>query len=279
MCIDEKDNCSAWTAGDLAQLSSLVDEICRDAEKAQQESAAARMKLQLSERYRLDFFSNVTHDLKTPITAIKGASDLLLLQNCNNPKCITYHNLISRNIARLTVMVQNMLDYSRLQTGTLDIKIELCDLAEIVEDAMLTAIPVAWENNIDVKYTAPDRSFNVNGDCERLEQSLYNLLIHAIYSSPPGADIFVDIGESEDGYMVSLAFEDHELSNDEHEIIFDRYLRGEMKEKRREQGLGLAISKGIIKLHKGDVMLQTESLPCVALAVFLPAAGEQAQLT
>lgn len=227
------------------------------------------------EKYRVNFLANLTHDLKTPITAIQGSSELMLKQKCLNKKCIEYQKIIQRNLKRLNTIIQNMLDYSRLQDSSLEMFFETCDLAEIVEDAMLTAIPVAWEGKIDVKYIAPDRMFKVNGDCDRLLQAVSNILMHAVYASPPGSDILVDIAESDKKQIVTFRFTDPDMSDEKEKTIFERYLRGEIKEPGREQGLALAISKGILNLHGGDLVFQHSVHPEVSLKIYLPATEEQ----
>jgi K+-sensing histidine kinase KdpD len=277
---DNPDNCHPCNAStdaseDLQEFDSIImalQDKNRQLQKAVEEATA---NLANSEKYRLDFFRNVTHDLKTPITAIKGSSEILLKQKCNNKKCKEYQGIIQRNLKRLTIMIQNILDYSRLQTSSLDMFFEVCDLAEIVEDAMLITIPVAWDNRIDVKYITPDRMFKVRGDCDRLMQAVSNILMHAICTSPPGSDILVDIGESDGRHRVSFRFNDPEMSDEKKKTFFERYLRGEMKEPGREQGLALAIARGIVQLHDGDLDFQPSAHPEVSLAMNLPAIVEQ----
>jgi len=239
-------------------FNRMVEVLRRQQNRLQEEAdtALARMKrayeeLKRVEQYKSDFFTNITHDLKTPITAIKGATNLLE-RKCTG-EMASYIDIVQRNIEKLSAMVQDLLDCSRLESGELKLDLSDNDLSEIVEDAILMAMPLAWKKRIELDYKVPDEPCIARIDPKRLEQVVMNLLSNAIKFSPEDAKVEVRLYREDRYWVVTVTDSGPGVPPDQADLIFQKFYHKDMDGKSSGMGLGLAIAKGIVEAHGGHI--------------------------
>ena len=256
-------------------FNSMVNALARqqavlkqEVKKAVSGMQAAYDELKRMEQYKADFFTNITHDLKTPITAMKGA--LTLLERKYSHEDSPYLDILQRNCSKLASMVQDILDCARLESGSMELDMQPADMAELIEDAILMAMPLAWDREIEIRYQVPDFRCMAMIDSTRMEQVMANLLSNAIKFSPEGSTVEVGIDfaghQIKNGsekeihgsfYMISVSDTGQGLSEESMKMVFNKFYQCSPKGDPDGLGLGLSIVKGIVEMHGGQAGVRT----------------------
>ena len=227
--------------------------------------------LRRMEKFKSDFFSNITHDLKTPITAIKGASDILA-KKLRDEEYGPYIEILKRNVTRLSSMVRDLLDCARLESGELELNKEQLDLAEVVEDAVLMVQPLAWENQIEIEYDPLEEPYYVVADRGRIEQAVSNLLTNAIKFSDKGSKVIVSLAYKGDQVVMSVEDFGPGIPQGEQDMVFKKFYRRSREKKSDGLGLGLAIARGVVEAHGGKIWISQPDHQGVIMNISLPVA-------
>ncbi len=207
-------------------------------------------KVALAEKARTDFISQVSHELRTPLTAITGWSETIAFDPAVQGDSLRGINIISKEAERLTGMVTELLEFTRIQDGRFNLRIEMIDIAEELEDALFTYGKLMKQAGMDVHYTPPARDIPmIPGDPERLKQVFLNLLDNAMIHGGDGKMVDVDL--ERDGSQVKIIFRDYGSGIPEAELphVKEKFYKGSSKN--RGTGIGLAVCDEIITRHKG----------------------------
>jgi signal transduction histidine kinase len=203
------------------------------------------------------FVADVSHEVRTPLTALRTFNDLL--QDGAGENAATRQDFLAesaRQIERLDWLTQNLLDLSRLDSGLTQIAHQRSDLAETIRRSVEANRPAASAKDVSLLCEAPH--IVVDHDPPRFEQALNNIIGNAIKFSPPGGSVQVHAGTT--GKHTFVAVSDHGpgIPPDEIEHIFERFYRG--KEANRSgsgSGLGLAIARAIMDAHGGTISVES----------------------
>jgi PAS domain S-box-containing protein len=208
-----------------------------------------------AEEMKSTFISVISHELKTPVALIKGYAGTLARQDANWDREIIRESLevIEKESDRLTQLIDNLLDASRLQAGQLKLEMSSVNLAEMAAHIVREFRTQTNRHTIEVDFT--DEYPLVQGDAERLRQVITNLISNAIKYSPDSGKIIVS-GRYDDS-QVYFAVSDQGIGipAGERERIFDRFYRVESALSRRTQGagLGLYLAKSVVEAHGGRI--------------------------
>lgn len=249
------------------QHSILQSEV----ENAVKDLATAYDELKKTEQYKSDFFSNITHDLKTPITALKGAIDLIGKQ-CQVEENKAYIDIIKRNTEKLASMIKALLDCSRIESGRLELHMETVDMNEVVEDAIMMAMPIALKKGINIQYDVPEKENLVFIDRQRFEQVFLNLLSNAIKFSPEKSNVIVSLNKEDSRIIVTVEDFGPGIKEEDWDLVFEKFFRRSSESAYEGMGLGLAIAKGIVEAHGGNIWISRPAHPGITLNVFIPGA-------
>lgn len=211
-------------------------------------------------RYR-NAIQFVTHEMRTPLTAIQGSSELISrYTSMPEAKRRQMADLINSESKRLARMIETFLSVERLSDGQMDLKRERFPLAALVESCTSRARPLAERKQIEIEITGIPGD-DLVGDRELMEYAVYNLLTNAIKYSPPETRVTV-YGEEERGNQLKLSVEDEGIGMDKKEVgrIFERFYRTEKAEQSGEPGtgIGLAIVDQIVTHHGGSIQVESE---------------------
>ncbi len=219
------------------------------------ELASAYMELKRTEQFKNDFFSNITHDLKTPITAIKGAVDILQ-KKIGGADTDIYLEILQRNTKKLSEMVGDLLDCAKIESGSLELQKESHDIAEVVEDAIVMVMPLSWEKKVKINYEVPANKIMVTLDRARMEQAISNLLANAIKFSKPDEKIEVKVEQRDGEAIISVKDYGPGIPEEERKLVFEKFFRRSKTENHDGIGLGLAIAKWIVEAHGGRIWVE-----------------------
>ena len=211
---------------------------------------------------RRDFISNLSHELRTPISVIRANSETLIdsaLEDKNQAKI--FAKAILHNAERLTDMVSSLLDLSRIEYGELKLNFEEIDLNRFFEKFTQSIISLSKKKNIDIKYL-PNHKGSVSADFQAFERIMNNLVDNAIKYSEKGSEITISTSNEGSDY-VRVAVEDNGegISPEDRDHIFSRFFRTASARATDNQGsgLGLAIVKHLVNNLNGEVGLESKS--------------------
>jgi two-component system, OmpR family, phosphate regulon sensor histidine kinase PhoR len=212
------------------------------------------------EHIRRDFVANVSHELKTPITSIKGFVETLLDGAMHDPTdSQRFLQIVAKQADRLHAIIEDLLALSKIeQAEDIDIVLERRAIRPVIDSAVNTCQTVAHERSIDVVVDCPER-IQGNINAVLLEQAVVNLLDNAIKYSDPGREVHLTAIESDGQLTIQVADRGSGIASQHLERIFERFYRVDRARSRKlgGTGLGLAIVKHIVQAHHGRVEVES----------------------
>lgn len=232
------------------------------------------------EQARADFVATVTHELRAPMTSIKGAMKLVA-SGATGPipdKPSQMIDLALRNVDRLLLLINDLLDLEKLDNAQTEIRRDPVDLAELIDDAIAHNMGYAQEYGVTfAALPGMPTSLQIVGDRDRLMQVLTNLMSNAAKFSE--ADGVVEVGLEDRGDEARITVSDHGIGipEDAQSRLFERFVQAETTEhkKRKGTGLGLSIVKSIVERHGGRVDFFSTPGVGTTFVVDLPKASEE----
>lgn len=211
------------------------------------------MKIDQAERTQSEFISSVSHELRTPLTAINGWAETLYNGEVRDAADVKKGmGIIVSEAQRLTRMVEELLEFSRMETGRFNLSVEPIDILAELEDAVYTYREFFRRKGLELDYTELQEELPIlNGDPERLRQVFCNLLDNADKHGGSGGRVEVSVGR--DGDDVVIRIRDHGPGVPEEELPFIKYKFYKGSSKARGSGIGLAVCDEIVNSHNGSL--------------------------
>lgn len=211
-----------------------------------------RMK---SERLRTELITNVSHDIKTPLTSIINYIDLLSKEELNNEKAEEYLEVLQRQSARLKKLTDDLVEASKASTGNLPVSMEQLDLCILTDQLRGEYDERLTEKKLDLIVTKPDKPVLVQADPRHLWRVLDNLMTNILKYAMPGTRVYLDL-ESENNrtalHLRNISAEPLHVRPDE---LTERFVRGDSARSTEGSGLGLAIAASLCKLQNIELKL------------------------
>ncbi len=218
----------------------------------------------------------VTHEMRTPLTAIQGSSELITRYALPDEKRKQIAGTINAESKRLARMIETFLDVERLSAGEMDLKRDRFAASELVDQCVVRVRPIAQRKNIDIAIENVPGS-DLTGDRELMEYAVYNLLTNAVKYSPP--ETRVTVSGSEARGAMRLWVEDQGIGMDKQEVrrIFERFYRTRKAEQTGEAGtgIGLSIVEQIVAQHGGSIVVDSTPGKGSRFTLILPKDGGQ----
>ncbi|MFQ5668205.1 MAG: ATP-binding protein [Candidatus Binatia bacterium] len=220
--------------------------------------------------------NNIAHDLRSPVTRIRGMAESTLLAEQQDVHA--YREMAGAVVEesdRLVEMINTMLEIAQTESGVASIATPVVDVRQIIRDAQELFLPVAEDKGVRLEMDLPSTPMTVLGDLPRLQRTVANLLDNAIKYTP--AHGTVTLAVRGDGPRVSIEFRDTGIGIGEAELrhIFDRFYRGEKSRSSPGSGLGLSLALAVVRAHGGDITVSTTPGKGSTFTVHLPAAPSQ----
>lgn len=244
--LGETDYSAKYEKGFCSELDTLSDTMDRTNEK-----------LNVSKEFQMQLLSNVSHDLRTPLTMIKGYAEMIRDISWEDSDAMKEDvQVIIKEADRLNALVNEILEYSELQTADRHKDFEVFDLSAVVKSSadrfekLLSPENVVIEKNIEPGIT-------VNGDPELLERALYNLMDNAVRHTGNGKNIRVGLTRSSGKAMIEVQDYGKGIPASEIGYIWERYYTARQRKGKGVSGLGLAIVKQIVGIHNGTCFAES----------------------
>jgi len=216
-------------------------------------------EIKKSERLKTEFMNIVAHELKSPVTPIKGYLDLIISDNHADIKIKKWAQIGLRNAERLLLLVNDILDVSRLDNDTMSFEMRKIEPSKLFYEIVEDMKPSVQEKHVQFNIAIQDDLPAILGDYHRLSQVLRNLLTNAVKFTDEGS-ITLKAYRQENDLVLQVIDTGIGMRQDEAEHVFNKFFQAETSENRRHEGtgLGLFICKEIIKKHRGDIMVKSE---------------------
>ncbi len=210
-----------------------------------------------SERLRNSLLSALSHDLRTPLTALLGlAESLAFTKPSLSPEQLETARAIAGEARRMNALVENLLDMARIQSGEVKLRMQWQPFEEIVGSALKGAAAALTRHKVEVTL-APNLPL-VEFDAMLVERVLYNLLENAGKYTPPGTPIRIAAEVSGDQLLVAVGDKGPGIAHGQEETIFEKFTRGARESATPGVGLGLAISRAIVEAHRGRIWAEND---------------------
>lgn len=227
------------------------------------------IKINQNEKMQSEFISSLSHELRTPLTAITGWSETLLSSNDLTSDTRRGMKIIHREAGRLTEMVLDLLDFTRIQDGRMTLNMELADIRAEFEDTIFMYGNRLSQDSISLEYIENDDDIpEIACDPKRLRQVFLNILDNAAKHGSDGKRIEADISRQKDSVVVRIRDYGSGIPEDEIPLVKKRFYKGSSKA--RGSGIGLAVCDEIVLLHGGSLTLANAPGGGTVVTVKLP---------
>lgn len=238
---------------EIGMLAEDIDVLAHRLQVAKEESDSL-------EQMRKDYISNISHELRTPVTVIRGSLEALCDGIITKPeKIMEYHKEMLAESIHLERMVNDLLELSRLQNANYAIEKASVNLLDVLSDAVRSAKHIAMEKQIEVIYAPEETMCKIEGDYGRLRQMFLTVLDNAVKFSNPGQQIDVEAHSEGKELIITVCDYGAGISAKDIPHIFDRFYKCRNEKNISGTGLGLAIAKEIAQRHNMTVFAESIS--------------------
>ncbi|MEE4580941.1 sensor histidine kinase [Paenibacillus polymyxa] len=237
-------------------LSQNLDTALRELQEANQQLVEDMEQKQRMEAVQQDFFANASHELKTPLSIIKGFAEGLQ-DGVSAGKQDHYMKVIVEEADKMERLVKDMLDLAKLESGTLKLRKTTFILSELVEEVVDKLFHLLKEKQLEV-VIIPANELPIHADIGWMEQVIINFVVNAIRHAEEGSSITIRIEGSGEVNTFSIENKGETIPDDQLELIWNRFYRAELSRSRQTggTGLGLSIVKRILDLHEFRYMAE-----------------------
>ncbi len=208
---------------------------------------------------RRELIGNISHEFRTPLAGIKAMVETLQDGAVNDrPAAADFLSRIDSEVDRLTQMVAELTELTRIETGKAELRLEPADLNRLVEEIIGQLSPQAERQQLTVSKELDDRLPPVPMDAERIRQVIINLLHNAIKFTPPGGSVTITTRAGEKAATVAVADTGAGIARSDLPHIFERFYKADRSRSGGGTGMGLAIAKHVIGAHGGSIRVESE---------------------
>ncbi len=239
-----------------------IGELCDSINEMSAEIARA-------EKIKNEFISSVSHELRTPLTAIIGWGETLTAVGMENKdEAQKGVEIILKETRRLSKMVEELLDFARMESGRFTLYVDRVNLKAEFEEVLFMYAEMFKKAGIEVFYTQDEGEVFIDGDRERLKQVFFNILDNAIKHGKSGGKIEISVSHDEKDVKIRIRDFGEGISEEELPYVKMKFYKG--KSKAQGSGIGLAVSDEIVKLHSGELIIESREGEGTAVTIKLP---------
>ncbi|MFK9091053.1 sensor histidine kinase [Bacillus salipaludis] len=235
----------------LTKLADNINLLKQGVKTSQNEQAK-------SERLKTELITNVSHDLRTPLTSIITYTELLKTADVSSDERIAYLEIIDRKSKRLKVLIDDLFEVSKMASGNIELKKDKVDLVQLLQQALAEYDETINESNLQFRVTKPEKPVYSFVDGQKLWRVFDNLIGNILKYSLVHSRVYIGVSTL-DGLAI-ITFKNvskYELNENSNEL-FERFKRGDTSRHTEGSGLGLAIAQSIVDLHDGRLEIETD---------------------
>lgn len=234
-------------------------------------------KIESTSELKTNFYTNITHELKTPINVILSAIQLLNLNieneiSLSDEKVKKYYACIQQNSFRLVKIINNLMDINKIESGYLKLDMRNCNIINIVEDITLSIASYIEDKNISLIFDTDIEEKVIACDPDKIERIVLNLISNSVKFTNPGGTIKVQINNNK--HCIKISISDTGIGIPENKLgtIFDRFAQVESSNNRNKygSGIGLSLVKYLVEMHNGTIELKSKVNEGTTVVISLP---------
>ena len=206
-----------------------------------------------SERFRTELITNVSHDIKTPLTSIVNYVDLLQKEEPENEKQREYLEVLSRQSGKLKKLIEDLIEASKASTGNLAVDLEPCELGVLLDQTSGEYGEKLESAGLELVLQKPEKPVRVMADGRHLWRVFDNLLNNIVKYAQPGTRVYLSLSEENGKARVDFRNISREQLNISAQELTERFVRGDASRNTEGSGLGLAIAMSLMRLQKGNM--------------------------
>lgn len=253
-----------------------IERLARTFDAMAERLVAQLDELEKTDRLRRELVANISHDLRTPLTSLRGFLETLSLKQAalGPDERQGFLEGAIRQADRLNRLVADLFELARLDSGTRELEVEPLALAELAQDAVQQFHLLADERGVELETRVPDGPAMVEGDVGLLARVLDNLLDNGLRHTPAGGRVTLGLRETPQWISVEVTDTGCGIAPDDLPHVFDRFFQSQSRLVEGDHaGLGLAISKRVVELHGGTIEVASQLGRGTTFSVSLPARG------
>ena len=236
---------------DLTQFSGKIRETAENLNNASRGLEMALSEKVKSERLKADLITNVSHDIKTPLTSIINYVDLIKRENIQDEKILRYLDVLEQKSHRLKNLTEDLVEASKASSGNLKLEISRLDFIELIYQTNGEFEEKFASRHLNLITSAPDHTLFIEADGRRLWRVLENLYNNAFKYALEGSRIYVDVAEEDSMAVFTIKNMSSNPLNIKAEELTERFVRGDVARTTEGSGLGLSIAKSLTQLQGG----------------------------
>ncbi len=222
-----------------------------------------------TERMKNEFISTVSHELRTPLTAIKGWGETIRLAKDNDNELIDKGiNVIVNESERLTTLVEELLDFSRMESGKLSLKNGILDINKELSDVLEVFRERSERDSIELITELPSNPIKMPGDANRLKQAFVNIIDNSFKYNKKGGFVKVSLENIKNSVKITISDNGCGISKNDLPRIREKFYKANNSV--RGSGIGLAVTDEIIKLHNGEMIIESKIGKGTTTTIILP---------
>ncbi len=211
-----------------------------------------------NEQMKTQLITNVSHDLKTPLTSLINYSDLLSKCDIQDDQAKTYINVINTQSEKLKRLIEDLIEASKVSTGNVQLNNVALNLHELCVQAIVEFTPEFDKNNIDVIFSEPEEPVYIYADGNKTYRIISNLLSNVKKYAAPYSRAYISVYKSDDEGVIEIKNVSKEQLNISPEQLTERFVRGDESRTNEGNGLGLSIAKDLCSLQNGELNISID---------------------
>ncbi len=243
---------------DCSKMDSNTKTLAQDIKNIQNGLSSAIDKAIKGERLKTELITNVSHDLKTPLTSIINYVDLLKKENIQNPKANEYIQILDDKSARLKQLIDDLVEASKASSGNISIEFQKIDLYQLIQQACGEYEEKLSKNNLEIKINCSESIVFVKGDSRHMWRIVENLLSNISKYAMPNSRVYIDITHDLFNGILTIKNISAEPLDISPEQLTERFVRGDVSRTTEGSGLGLSIAQSLTEVQKGNFKLNID---------------------
>lgn len=211
-----------------------------------------------SERMKTELITNVSHDIKTPLTSIINYADLIGKEPCENEKITEYAEVLVRQSVRLKRLIEDLVEASKASTGNLEVCLQPCDASVFLIQADGEYEEKLQKADLTLVVQQPDSEIRILADGRRMWRVFDNLMNNICKYAQPGTRVYLILEEKEKKAVITFKNTSRDALNISEEELMERFVRGDSSRNTEGNGLGLSIARSLTELQKGTLSIQID---------------------
>lgn len=207
-------------------------------------------------QYRLRFFTNISHEFRTPLSVIIGQMELLLQVRSFSPSIYNRILSIYKSGTQLQSLINELLDFRKQELGYMKIRVVRCDMVAFLKESFLVFEEYAQKNEVQLRFQSSEENIDMFFDVKQMQKVVNNLLSNAIKYTPKGGMVTLSISKEMENIVISVKDTGKGIKSEDLIHIFDSFYQSQ--DAIGGTGIGLALTKGIIELHGGKIGVESK---------------------